>query len=156
MLSERCPWYIAGPLLGLIVIVIRAALNKPFGVLGGYIDVIENGKSPRHLGFRAFVLFGIIAGAFAYALMSGTFSISWGSASAGGLLHGSPLIKAGLLLMAGLAMGYGARTSGGCTSGHGLSGTSLLSPHSLAACATFFATAVVLAHGLAWLFGAAS
>jgi uncharacterized membrane protein YedE/YeeE len=41
-------------------------------------------------------------------------------------------------------MGYGARWAGGCTSGHGLSGSSIVSPASLAAAATFMATAVVL------------
>jgi uncharacterized membrane protein YedE/YeeE len=142
-------------LLGLIIIAMRIALNKPLGVLGGYIDVMENAKNPRRLGFRAYVLFGIIMGALLYGLITGTLSISWGTAYAGEFLQGSPMVQAGILLLAGLAMGYGARTAGGCTSGHGLSGMSLLSPHSLAASATFFATAVLLAHGFAWLFGAA-
>jgi uncharacterized membrane protein YedE/YeeE len=154
MLSERCPWYIAGPLLGLIIILLRAALNKPLGVLGGYIDLIENAKSPRRLGFRAFVFIGIILGAFVYGVLAGTFSISWDGASGGGLLRGPTLLKGGILLLAGLAMGFGARTAGGCTSGHGLSGMSLLSRHSLVATATFFATAVILAHILDRISGA--
>jgi len=36
------PWYIAGPLLGLLIVLRRAVMNKPFGVLGGYIDVAEH------------------------------------------------------------------------------------------------------------------
>jgi hypothetical protein len=39
MLLERCPWYVAGPLLGLLLIAFRAALNKPFGALGGLTEV---------------------------------------------------------------------------------------------------------------------
>ena len=57
-----------------------------------------------------------------------------------------PLLAAG-----GLALGYGARRAGGCTSGHGLSGCAAGSPDSLAATATFFAVAVtvtVAAHAL--------
>ena len=56
-----------------------------------------------------------------------------------------------MLLIAGIAMGFGARTAGGCTSGHGLTGMSLGSPASIVATTTFFATAVALAHLLAWL-----
>lgn len=33
MLLQRCPWHVAGPLLGLLLIAFRAALNKPFGAL---------------------------------------------------------------------------------------------------------------------------
>ena len=58
--------------------------------------------------------------------------------------------------VAGFAMGVGARTAGGCTSGHGLTGMSLGSPASIVAAMTFFGTAVALAHVWAWLAGAAS
>ena len=61
-----------------------------------------------------------------------------------------------VLVLAGLAMGIGARTAGGCTSGHGLSGVALGSPASLAATMTFFATAVALSNVFAWLFGGPS
>jgi hypothetical protein len=53
-------------------------------------------------------------------------------------------------------MGYGARTAGGCTSGHGMCGISLLSPASIVSTVTFFATAVLLAYALAFVFGGAS
>ena len=56
-----------------------------------------------------------------------------------------------VLSLAGLAMGFGARTAGGCTSGHGLTGMSLASPASIVATVTFFAIGVALAHLLAWL-----
>ena len=49
-----------------------------------------------------------------------------------------------VLLAAGVLMGYGARWAGGCTSGHGMTGVISLSPASLAATATFFATAVAV------------
>jgi uncharacterized membrane protein YedE/YeeE len=40
-------------------------------------------------------------------------------------------------------MGIGARTAGGCTSGHGLTGVAFGSPASLVAMMTFFATTAV-------------
>jgi uncharacterized membrane protein YedE/YeeE len=42
-------------------------------------------------------------------------------------------------------MGVGARWAGGCTSGHGISGSSALSPASLVATVTFMGVAIALA-----------
>ena len=39
MLLDHCPWSIAGPILGAVIVGLRATLNKPLGALGGYIDV---------------------------------------------------------------------------------------------------------------------
>jgi uncharacterized membrane protein YedE/YeeE len=65
-----------------------------------------------------------------------------------------PLSGAVVVLFAsGLAMGYGARWAGGCTSGHGLCGTSIRSAGSVAAAMTFFATAVVISLALNWATG---
>ena len=132
----RCPWYIAGPAIGLLIVGLRAAVNKPLGALGGYIDL-----SAGRLGFRGFLLFGFVLGGAAFAATLGTFSpsLAYGGATLGGA-------QLAVLLAAGTMMGFGARTAGGCTSGHGMCGVSLGSPASLAAAATFFATAVALQH----------
>jgi len=49
-----------------------------------------------------------------------------------------------ILVVAGALVGYGAKRSGGCTSGNGLSGNAMGSPASLAATATFFVTAIAV------------
>ena len=46
-----------------------------------------------------------------------------------------------LLITAGLLVGFGTRLGNGCTSGHGVCGMARLSPRSLAATATFMASA---------------
>ena len=46
-----------------------------------------------------------------------------------------------LLIVAGLLVGFGPRLSKGCTSGHGVCGMARLSPRSIAATATFMASA---------------
>src|SRR5262249_51457466 len=55
-----------------------------------------------------------------------------------------------LLVAAGLLVGFGPRLSNGCTSGHGICGTSRLSRRSIVATVTFLAiaslTAVAAAH----------
>src|SRR5438093_9422183 len=152
MFLVRCPWYIAGPLLGLLIVAFRVAVNKPFGALGGYIDLAEHALRPSRLGFSAFVLAGTVLGGALFGLLSGTQSTPLYA----GLLPGPPPLQLGILALAGLVMGIGARTAGGCTSGHGLTGMSLGSPASLVAAMTFFGTAVALAHFLAWFTGASS
>lgn len=49
--------------------------------------------------------------------------------------------SAPLLIVAGLLVGFGSRLSNGCTSGHGVCGMARLSPRSIAATATFMASA---------------
>lgn len=46
-----------------------------------------------------------------------------------------------LLIAGGLLVGFGTRLGNGCTSGHGVCGIARLSPRSLAATATFMASA---------------
>jgi hypothetical protein len=75
MTLARCPWYIAGPLLGVLIVALRASVNRPLGALGGYIDLAEHFKRPRELGFTAFRLFGILLGGTVFAFTTG--AIEW-------------------------------------------------------------------------------
>ncbi len=145
MIFERCPWYIAGPVIGLLMVGLRAVANKHFGALGGYVEISEHGLSPRRLGFRAYFLLGLVLGGLAFALLSNSFELSLTYA---GTALGTSAAQVVLLTLAGMLMGFGARTAGGCTSGHGMSGMSVGSPASFAATATFFAVAVAVAHAL--------
>lgn len=156
MLVARCPWYIAGPLLGLLLVAFRATLNRPFGALGGFIDVVEQRGAWSRIGVSGFVLIGTILGGAIFAIASGGFHPTFSYTAAAALLPEAPIAAAGLLLGAGVVMGFGARLAGGCTSGHGLTGTSLGSPASIAATMIFFATAVLLTNVVAWITGARS
>ncbi len=153
MLLARCPWYVAGPLLGVLIVALRATVNKPFGALGGYIDLVDNASAPRRIGFRGSLLAGLALGGLLFALSSRSFAPSFDYARAGHLLPHGTAVSAAVLVIAGIAMGFGARTAGGCTSGHGMSGTSLGSPASIVATLTFFGAGVATALGLALLSG---
>src|SRR5205807_2423859 len=83
------PWYIAGPLLGLLIVGFRAAVNKPLGVLGGYIDLADRASQSRRLGVSTFLLLGFILGGTLYAIASGVFSPSLIYTS-GGVLPSAP------------------------------------------------------------------
>ncbi len=74
-------------------------------------------------------------------------------------LAGQPLVQSvsqNLLLMAaaGLLVGFGSALGNGCTSGHGVCGVSRLSPRSLAATATFMATAGATVYVVRHVLGA--
>jgi len=89
-------------------------------------------------------------GAFAAALMRGTFAIhgDLGTDYARIVAGGWRALPA--LAIGGVLVGFGTRMSGGCTSGHGLSGCGRLVPASLAATAAFFGVGVATSLALAW------
>ena len=66
-----------------------------------------------------------------------------------------PIALVPVLLLVGVALGYGSRWAGGCTSGHGMSGCAAGSPDSVVMTATFFSVAVAVTLGLNALTGGA-
>src|SRR2546427_4891828 len=116
----RCPWYLAGPLFGLIIVGLRATLNKPLTGLGCYIDLAEHVATPQRLGYRAFMLFGFVIGGALFAATLGSFHFSLAYGTAEEVLPAALGAQVPLLLLGGALMGFGARTAGGCTGGHGM------------------------------------
>ena len=153
MTLAKCPWYIAGPLIGLLIVGRRATLNRPLGALGGWVEFTDRVTNGRRLGPPAFIAVGTVLGGLLFAMVTGSFhpALHYGAGTALGAAD-TPAQFA-LLSVAGVLIGFGARTAGGCTSGHGLCGTSTGSPASLVATITFFGTAVVMAQVFARLLG---
>ncbi len=143
ILPDRTPWYIAGPLIGLIVVGFYAVTNRRLGVTTAYSSVayllVDRTRSE---GWRVWYFAGLAAGALFATLLQGGPRFGVGYGALGALVPVAVLIP--ILFGAGILIGYGARWSGGCTSGHGISGTSSLSVASLAATATFMATAIAI------------
>jgi uncharacterized membrane protein YedE/YeeE len=101
-------------------------------------------RQPRFVEARVWRLVyaaGMIAGAFAWVAFSGApappTAVTWWQ-----------------LLVGGFVLGFGARLSGGCTSGHGICGLASLQLPSLLAVVTFLATSIVVAHLVQRLGGA--
>jgi uncharacterized protein len=147
------PWYLTGPLIGAVIVALRATANKPLGAVGGYIELARNPINPTRWTFGVYLLLGIVFGGGVYALAGGSWSPTLAYGNADVFMPTDPFLRAATLLIAGMVMGFGARTAGGCTSGHGLCGISLGSRASVAATATFFVTAVSLAHLIVWFSG---
>lgn len=134
-------WWIAGPILGLVIVGFLGLANKRFGVVGGVTDLVEGSPEGKRLrSWRTLLVIGIVLGGALYALLAGApdagAGYSWLDAhlSLGG--------EVAVLFGAGLAIGVGARTAGGCTSGHGLTGSALLSPASIVSMMTIMASAI--------------
>jgi uncharacterized membrane protein YedE/YeeE len=143
MLHSQLAWWIGGPVLGLCVVAMRWLMNERLGVMGAWSDVVDT-VAARRLSFGPFgwMLFGLIAGAAIFALIAG-----------GPDFHGygwltrtfdSTLLIVAILFAAGILIGLGTKIAGGCTSGNGLSGNAMLSPASLVATMTFFATGIAV------------
>ena len=142
MLNPQLAWYVAGPLLGLCVVAVRLIFNARLGVTGGYSAIVSRvrGTEPR-LDWRAWFVIGVLLGGTLFALAAGGqdfHGYGWLTRSF------DDVLVAPILVVSGVLIGYGAKLSGGCTSGNGLSGTAMLSPASLAATGTFFATAIAV------------
>jgi uncharacterized protein len=105
------------------------------GVFAGFLRPI-----PGDWSWRALFLAGAVAAGVAFAVVvPSTFD------------RASPF-PLWSIAVSGVLVGVGTRMSNGCTSGHGLCGTSRLSRRSLVATAAFFlvgvATATLLGHAL--------
>ncbi|HEY7795715.1 MAG TPA: YeeE/YedE thiosulfate transporter family protein [Gaiellaceae bacterium] len=140
-LDSTLAWWIAGPILGLVIVSFLGLANKRFGVLGGVTDLVHGSNEGSGLrSWRALLLLGIVLGGLGYALLAGApdagAGYSWLDA------HLTIGDEAMLLFGAGLLIGVGARTACGCTSGHGLTGMALASPASAVAMGTIMTTAI--------------
>lgn len=124
------PWMslAGGVLLGLAAaafILLNGRVLGISGIVGGLLR-----PKPGDAGWRLAFLLGMLVAPASFALL----------APAGFLP--APRIEAGygLLVAAGVLVGFGTRYGAGCTSGHGVCGLSRLSLRSLAATLAFMAT----------------
>ena len=152
LFATRCPWYVAGPLIGLEVVALLGLTNLPLGVTGGWIDLVAFLRTPSGgVRWNVFFLGGIVLGGALSALAGGGFHSRDVYQLIDQRFGTQPGTRAVLVVIAGAVMGYGVRTAKGCTSGHGICGTSLGSRASWVSTALFMGTAIAAANLLAWV-----
>ena len=148
LLPHRLPWWLAGPGIGLCVVALYALGNMRLGVSGSWLQVLSVARRERPAEpWRLWFLGGLGAGVLVAAVLGTVHRHGYGALGA----HLSAWLLVPVLLGGGVAIGYGARWAGGCTSGHGISGCSARSPASFVTTAAFFGVAVVVTlaiHGL--------
>lgn len=154
ILPDRLPWFVAGPIIGLCVVALYALANQRMGVTSSYVEIaaVVQGRAPGS-AWRLWFFGGLALGAAMVGLLRGGPSLGLSYGALGLVLPVAVLIP--VLFLGGMLIGFGARWAGGCTSGHGISGTSSLSLTSFVATGTFMATAVVLTLALHFFTGGA-
>ncbi len=145
------PWYVAGPLIGLVVPLLLLTVGKSFGVSssfrhlcsiclpGSKLDYLRSNDWRAEAWNLVFVV-GVVIGAgvavhFLVAtpvdLLPESFDSRMGAVS---------------LLVGGILVGFGTRYADGCTSGHSIMGMSSLNWPSLVATISFFAGGLFVVH----------
>ena len=144
-MEGQLAWYVAGPLLGLCVVACRVLFNGRLGVTGGFSELVGKlGRRSLRFDWRGWFAIGVLAGGTVYALARGGPGFDGYGWLTDTFTGPGEILIGVILIAAGVAIGFGAKLAGGCTSGNGLSGTSMLSAAALAATATFFATGIVV------------
>jgi uncharacterized membrane protein YedE/YeeE len=124
---------IGGLLIGLAATLLLALNGRIAGVSGITATLLARGPTADDGGrwWRALFLCGLVAGNAAYVALGGP----------------APEPRQGfspaLLVLSGLAVGYGTAMAGGCTSGHGVCGLARFSLRSFAAVLVFLVVAML-------------
>ncbi|MEO8770178.1 MAG: YeeE/YedE thiosulfate transporter family protein [Ferruginibacter sp.] len=173
--TQPWPWYVSGPLIGLMVPVLLLVGNKSFGVSSSLRHICAAclpAKIPffhynwKKEAWNLFFVTGILAGGF---LVSGFLNnpqpvqvnpalaenlSKYGIHDYNGLVptdifNWHALLTArGMIMMVlgGFLVGFGTRYAGGCTSGHAIMGLSNLQWPSLVATICFMAGGFIMAN----------
>ena len=130
-----------GALIGLAAALMLAVNGRILGVSGIAAGLVASATSGGERLLRIAFLLGMLAGGiaigrlFPQALPGALTSNQW------------------VLGVAGVAVGFGTRLGGGCTSGHGVCGMARLSPRSLVATGAFMAAGIVTVYLIRHVLG---
>jgi len=165
---ERWSPYVVGVGIGVLSWITFLLSDKPIGCstafarTSGMIEQLLRGPKvldkPYYKQFTPTIdwewmlVVGIVAGAFVSAKLSGSFRFEW----VPGLWvreFGPALSpRLAVALAGGVLMGFGSRWAGGCTSGHGISGTLQLAVSSWIAAVCLFLGGIAAAKLIFTLF----
>lgn len=162
--SDGGAWspYLVGALIGLLSMATFYFSNQPIGASTGYARIAGLfGKlfSKKHTEFLKFFqttkpkiqwgvmfLIGIFLGAYIAAYSGEEITARWIPSLWEERFGANYELRLGIAFLGGLIMALGARIAGGCTSGHGISGTLQLSVGSWLALICFFIGGVITAN----------
>lgn len=153
--------YIAGAGIGILsclalVLADRSlgcstAFVKARGLIGKAINAEKTSRTEYYrevvpqVDWALMIIPGIVIGAFLSSFLSGTFHLIWVPALWESVFGDNTVLRIVVALAGGILLGFGARWAGGCTSGHGISGSIQLSLASMITAACFFAGGIAVA-----------
>ena len=147
--------YVVGALIGTLVLTTLVLASKKIGASSAYSDVagmLGRLVAPQHIaslpyyrkskpmvGWTLMIVVGAVLGSFLAAWSGGELTGSYLQEMwVARFGEDSQLLRTGVALTGGAFMAFGARMAGGCTSGHGISGTLQLAVGSWIAVICFF------------------
>lgn len=132
------------------------ACSTSFAKTSGMIEKLFSGKKvelkPYYqkiglaVDWQWMLVVGIVIGSLISALLSGDFRWEWVPSLWETAFGDNPILRVIVALVGGICIGFGARWAGGCTSGHGISGTLQLAVSSWISAICFFVGGIVTAH----------
>ena len=133
------------------------ATSTTFARTGGMIEnLITGGKAEQRpyykkiklkLNWQWMLVVGVVLGSFLSAIISGDFQVGvWVPSLWASAFGDSVLLRLLVAVAGGIILGFGARFAGGCTSGHGISGTLQLAVSSWVSAIFFFVGGIIAAH----------
>jgi uncharacterized protein len=154
--------YLVGTLLGVLTMATFYFSRKPLSASTAYArlaGMVGRLVAPKHTAalpyfqkkkpeveWGVMLLLGVIVGAFLAAWQGGELTGEWLPPMwAAGFGEDAFVLRIVAAVAGGIFMAFGARLAGGCTSGHGISGTLQLSVGSWIAVVCFFAGGFVTA-----------
>ncbi|MFA5294246.1 MAG: YeeE/YedE thiosulfate transporter family protein [Methanoregulaceae archaeon] len=153
--------YIVGAGIGVLIWTAFLFSDRPLGCSTAYANtagMVESAISRRKaeampyyrkyipaVDWQWMLIIGVLIGAFLSAYLSGTFRVLIVPPVFAEAFGNVPAFRSAVALIGGILMGLGARWAGGCTSGHGISGTLQLSLASWVAAICFFAGGILVA-----------
>ncbi|TWU15827.1 YeeE/YedE thiosulfate transporter family protein [Allorhodopirellula heiligendammensis] len=154
--------YLVGALIGVLSMLTFYLSNKPLGASTAYARIaglIGNWVAPGHtaslkyfddkppkVGWELMLVGGVVIGVFVAAWTGGEWTGRWlPEMWQDRIGPASHLLRIGVACLGGVAMAFGARMAGGCTSGHGISGTLQLAVGSWVSAICFFIGGIVAA-----------
>ena len=143
ILPERVPWFIVGPSLGVLIVLFFLVMNQPLGASGAYVHSLKLVQRNADVAvWRIWYFLGIfLGGVLTTQILRDTGKVRSGYAAMTEVIQTGPTVL--LVFIGAVVMGYGAKVAGGCTSGHGMCGTSQRSVASMVATGTFMTTAIL-------------
>ena len=160
---QQVTWspYIVGAGIGVLSWLTFLLLDKPLGCstafakTSGMIEGVFRGDKARQrpyfkkvvpkVDWQWMLVVGIVLGALVSALLSGDFGAQWVPSRWEMAFGGSRGLRLGAAVGGGVLMGFGARWAGGCTSGHGISGTLQMAVSGWLAAVSFFVCGIAMA-----------
>jgi len=154
--------YAAGIGIGLLSWLTFLLSDKPIGCstaftrTSGMVEGVFRGekKVRRRRYYQKFVpsvdwewmlVVGVLIGSCLSAILSGEFRVEWVPTTWSSAFGSAASVRLVVALLGGIVLGIGARWAGGCTSGHGISGTLQLVVSSWVAAVCFFIGGIVTA-----------